>query len=326
MKTIVAHGYLRELLPDPIRMSGETVQEIIEGLCLQTRALHPKPGQRKHQIRIAGFDTVESLILPIPDDVTEIHLVPELSGGKSGGFVKIALGAVLIGAGLAFPGTWVALGAMGSITGAAVFWGGVTLALGGLLEILSPAPKMDTKPAAQDPEASKYLGAPQNTTKAGTRIPLLYGEHQGFGHYLSFDIDARDVAAGDSSSSIKPALTGSNLWQTVDIQPWDAPPFALSAINVVAPEGIEAVTATLTMPNPDLGSLSTGANSSFNELTGTWTATGSEEEVNAALAAVTYTPPGSIVPNFTIAVKIEASGATALSGEIAIVFRHAQGE
>src|SRR5690606_15604493 len=109
------------------------------------------------------------------DDVTEIHLVPELSGGKSGGFVKIALGAVLIAASFAMTGP-ILPALYGGISASAVFWGGVTLVLGGLLELISPAPKMDTK-TSQDPEASKYLGTPQNTTRAGTRIPLLYGRH-----------------------------------------------------------------------------------------------------------------------------------------------------
>lgn len=317
MLTIHAHGHLRDLLPDPIRMSGHTVQEIIEGLCLQTKVLHPKPGQRKHEIRVVGFDTVESLIVPIPDDVTEIHLVPALYGGKSGGFVKIALGAVLIGASFAMTGP-ILPSLYGGISASAVFWGGVTMALGGLLEILSPAPKMDTKPAAQDPEASRYLGAPQNTTKAGTRVPLLYGEHQAFGHYLSFDIDAKDVATGDSSNPITPALTGSGLSQTVDIYNWTVPPVPLAPISVVAPEGIETVTATLTMPNANVGTLS-GSDGT------TWTATGTEAEVNAALAAVTLTPSPDAT-SFTIAVKIEASGATPLNGEVVVRFHHSLGE
>ena len=52
----------------------------------------------------------------------------------------------------------------------------------------------DTLPENQDPEASKYLGADQNTVKIGTRIPLLYGKHQAFGHYLSFNVDAKDIS------------------------------------------------------------------------------------------------------------------------------------
>jgi predicted phage tail protein len=71
---------------------------------------------------------------------------------------------------------------------------GLSLVMGGLLEMLSPAPKMDSSGnAASDPEASKYLGATQNTVKIGTRIPLLYGRHIAYGHYISFDVDAFDV-------------------------------------------------------------------------------------------------------------------------------------
>ena len=185
---------------------------------------------------------------------------------------------------------------------------------------------MDTKPAAQDPEASRYLGAPQNTTKAGTRIPLLYGEHQAYGHYLSFDIDAKDVAAGDSSTPITPALTGSNLSQTVNVYRWTPTPVAFADTTVIAPDGIDTITATLTMPNTNVGALTTDANSRFDAGTGVWTVTGSEAVVNASLAAVAFTPAIGDYGDFTIDVEINADGATPLNGEISVFFHYSLGE
>lgn len=188
MIKVVLHGYLKDLYPHPINMAADTVAELINGVCKQTKAFNPKPGEERHTIKVVGFDTPESLYQPLEQD--EVHLVPAFCGGK--GFFKIVLGAVLIASAIAFPSAFpVTVGGLTILTASGVFWMGAALALGGLLELISPAPTVDTDP--NDPEASKYLGEPKNTVKIGTRIPLLYGERMVYGHYLSFDIDAKRV-------------------------------------------------------------------------------------------------------------------------------------
>lgn len=191
---IVLHGYLKELYPHELNMSGHNVSEIINGMCKMTKAFEPKLGQDRHTIAVVGFDCHESLNEPLPPSLTELHLVPAMTGGKSGGFARILIGAVLIAASFLIPGAQVI--AFGTTTwGSMLFSAGMSLALGGLLELMSPQPKADTfGNNAADPEASKYLGATQNTVKIGTRIPLMYGEMLAYGHYLSFDVDAVDVA------------------------------------------------------------------------------------------------------------------------------------
>ena len=195
---IILHGYFKELYPEEINLSGHTVAQVINGLCHQTKAFNVTPGEDRHCFRILGFDSKESLYEPIPANVNELHIIPQFCGGKSGGFFRIIIGAVLIG--LAFYTGGLSLAGptlFGSTTLAGMMFNfGVSLVLGGLLEILSPAPKIDRAGVngVSDPEASKYLGATQNTVRIGTRIPILYGEHIAYGHYLSFDVDAVDVA------------------------------------------------------------------------------------------------------------------------------------
>lgn len=194
---IVLHGYFKELYPDEINLSGSTVAEVINGLCRQTKAFNVNPGDDRHCFRILGFDSKESLYEPIPANTNELHIVPQFCGGKSGGFFRIVIGVVLIGVSLAFGGAgFLAAPMFGTTLGSMLFNFGVSLVLGGLLEILSPAPKIDRAGVngVSDPEASKYLGATQNTVRIGTRIPILYGEHIAYGHYLSFDVDSKDVA------------------------------------------------------------------------------------------------------------------------------------
>lgn len=197
IRTIHLHGKLRDLVGrDAIPLDAATVAEAISGLCSVTgRALHPIPGQGRHCIAVAGFDTEESLRAPLSDKVTELHLVPSFAGGKQGGVVQIVIGAVLIAATVYSGGATAALAGSTS-WGAAAFWAGASLTIGGALAMFSPAPKQDLGGYAVDsnPDASKYLGAPRNTVKLGTRIPILYGEGQLYGHILSVNIDAKDVA------------------------------------------------------------------------------------------------------------------------------------
>lgn len=192
---IILHGYLRKLVPDSIVISGSTVAEVINGFCRQTKAFDVPPDQDRHCIQVVGYSTRDSLFEKLPDGVTELHLVPEFSAGK-GGFFKIIIGAVLIAAAIYMPASIGAVGLFGTETTIAGLLTnmGVSLVLGGLLEMLSPAPKYTSQKTEGDPEASKYLGAGQNSVRIGTRIPLAYGEVKMYGHYLSFDVDAKDVA------------------------------------------------------------------------------------------------------------------------------------
>jgi len=188
---IVLHGYFKDLYDEEIYLEGNDVAEIINGFCKQTGAFDVGPNEEKHHVRVHGFDDEDSLYSPLPVDTEELHLIPDIRGGKGGGFLKVVIGVVLIAAAILLPPVGLAAGVtLNSI----VFGIGASLVLGGLLELLSPAPQVDTLPENQDPEASKYLGADQNTVKIGTRIPLLYGKHQAFGHYLSFNVDAKDVS------------------------------------------------------------------------------------------------------------------------------------
>lgn len=189
---IVLHGYFKELFPHDITLSGSSVAELINGLCKVTKAFNPKLGEEKHCMSIIGFDTKESLFSPIPSNITEIHIVPSMEGGK-GGLFKVIIGVAIIAVAIYNPGVLFTIGGF-SVEGASLLFTGISLALGGLLEMLSPQPQIDKNGnSAVDPEASKYLGASQNTVKIGTRIPIAYGENKAYGHYLSFNVDAVDV-------------------------------------------------------------------------------------------------------------------------------------
>src|SRR5690606_16261077 len=72
--------------------------------------------------------------------------------------------------------------------------------------------------------------------------------------------------------------------------------------------------ATIALSNSAAGSLSTGtygtATSTFNAATGVWTVTGSVADVNAALAAVAFTPSLNWDRNFEITTRIRDAADT----------------
>jgi predicted phage tail protein len=191
-KRIILHGALKKLYAGEASFSVDTVAEAIKAFSIQCPAMRPVPGKERMKIRVAGFDTVESLFEPT--DVEEIHLIQDFSGGKIGGFIAIILGIALIAVSF-IPGLNVAVWG-GAITWASLAFSiGASILLGGLSMLLSPAPARDTATGgSKSIEASKYLGAPKNTVAIGTRIIVAYGQVQVFGHYISFDVKATDVA------------------------------------------------------------------------------------------------------------------------------------
>lgn len=176
-RKVFLHGRLKEFCPNPIVVDSETVAEAIEIATNQIPEMNRGPRTR---VKVAGVETQEDLFRT---DLDEVHIVPAMSGAKEGGVLQIVIGATLIVAGV-FMG--------GSTWPAAFIMTGTSMVIGGAMQLLMPTPQADL--AEGDPEASKYLGSPKNTVKIGTRIPLLFGTDQAYGHFLSFDIDAKDVA------------------------------------------------------------------------------------------------------------------------------------
>ncbi|WP_454287268.1 hypothetical protein [Rhizobium arsenicireducens] len=175
-RKIVLHGYFAAFHDGPIEVSGDTVADIIEGLTRQVAGFAPDPIKGRHRVKVVGYEREEDLHTYLGPDVTEIHLIPQLNGGKQGGLMQVLLGVVLIGVGFM----------LGGPLGSMLMKAGALAILGGLTQMLAPKPETDKDTGP----TSIYLGAPKNTVKIGTRIPILYGRYRVYGHYLSFDINA----------------------------------------------------------------------------------------------------------------------------------------
>lgn len=119
-------------------------------------------------------------------------------GAKKGGLTQIFIGVALIVASFFTAGAALAIGlsAMTAASAAvAVFGMGASLALGGLVQMLSPQPAGLGQRIDPDNKPSYAFGGPVNTAALGGPVPVLFGRREIGGAIISAGIIAEDVRA-----------------------------------------------------------------------------------------------------------------------------------
>ena len=158
--------------------------------------------QRYYKVLVDNYEIGEEDIQN-PIGKSDISIVPVISG--AGGSSKLLLGAALIGGAFLFtplsmgsffspivaPGSFAAAGAM---TKAAVGIGGA-LILSGVSDMLFPLPKLPDFADEEDPRISFSFSGVQNTSRAGTSHPIVYGEIITGSVVISAGIDTNQVQA-----------------------------------------------------------------------------------------------------------------------------------
>jgi predicted phage tail protein len=117
----------------------------------------------------------------------DIRIAPVLAGAKSGGFLQVVLGVALIAASFYAPGL--------SLKFASVLFGmGTSMALGGVVQILSPQQSQSSSADKVENGASYNFNGPVNTTAQGNPVPVLYGRMLVGSAVISAGILAQDQA------------------------------------------------------------------------------------------------------------------------------------
>tara|TARA_B100001094_G_scaffold140981_2_gene136626 strand:+ start:4323 stop:4934 length:612 start_codon:yes stop_codon:yes gene_type:complete len=174
-----------------------TPAEAIRFLVANWPELQGHMAEQYYKISTGNFE-VEQEELHYPAS-NEVKIVPVI-GGAGGNTGRIILGAALIAAAIAMPAS---TGAFAGIKAAgwqgagwvtkALVQVGASLVLGGIAGMLTPVPK---KPEyEQDPKLSYSFGGVQNTTRAGTPVPIIYGEIFTGSVIISAAIDTEQVVA-----------------------------------------------------------------------------------------------------------------------------------
>lgn len=129
----------------------------------------------------------DDLGYPVTGDA--IRIVPVVIGSKKAGILQTILGAVLVVAGVIVSGLsygWAAP------VGQAMIGAGMGMALGGVVQMLSPQPAGLARKESPDNKASYAFGGVTNTASQGYPVGLLYGKRRIGGAIISAGIYVED--------------------------------------------------------------------------------------------------------------------------------------
>ena len=160
-------------------------------------------GPKYYQVKVGSYDIDENE-LSYPVGQEDIHFIPAISGAGRG-MGKVLLGAALIGGAFLFtpltmgsffspivaPGSFAA--AM-PLTKAAIGIG-AALVLSGVSDMLFPLPEPQKFNSEEDPQLSFNFSGVQNTSRAGTPVPIVYGEIITGSVVISAAVDTNQVQA-----------------------------------------------------------------------------------------------------------------------------------
>ena len=153
-----------------------------------------------YQVKVGNYDIDESE-LDYPVGQEDIHFIPAISGAGRG-FGKILLGAALIAGAFLIPGLpggaatfSMKAGLGGGFLAKSMVYVGASLVLSGVSDLLFPLPEPQKFSSEEDPQLSFSFSGVQNTSRAGTPVPIVYGEIFTGSVVISAAIDSNQVEA-----------------------------------------------------------------------------------------------------------------------------------
>lgn len=138
-----------------------------------------------------------------------IRIAPIHVGSKSGGALQTIVGAVLIVIGGLISG-W-SFGAASPV-GTAIAGVGLSMVAGGVVQMLSPQPKLNKSADPSQNQASDIFNGSVNTTAQGNCVPVLYGGPMEIGSVvISAGIEAVDYSSRPSNVGMGTINGGSKM-------------------------------------------------------------------------------------------------------------------
>ena len=211
LRKIKLHGELAEFLgQDEFEAVVKTTAEAVKFLITNFPKLEAYMSNRYYQV-LVGDNELDKDQIHDPVGKSEIHFVPVISGAGGSSFNRILLGGALIGASFLFPGAGMfgttsvfgsSAGVVGISTqgallatkiGTAISAVGGAMVLSGVSEILFPLPTPEEQ--EDDPRISFNFSGVQNTSRAGTAHPIVYGEIVCGSVVISASVDTNQVVA-----------------------------------------------------------------------------------------------------------------------------------
>ena len=204
LRKIKLYGELAEFVGHKeFEVKADSLSHAVSFLINNFEGVEQFMSPKYYQVKVGNYAVdKEELCHPIGKE--DIHFIPVIAGAGRG-LGKILLGAALIGL-VAFTGGFQTFSFSQGITfqnsvlGSAFLnkslaYVGAYLVLSGVSEMLFPLPKPPSFESEEDPRLSFSFGGTQQTGRAGTPVPLVYGEIFTGSVVISGGIDTEQVQA-----------------------------------------------------------------------------------------------------------------------------------
>ena len=205
LRKVKLYGQLAEFVGHKeFEVKVDNVAQAVSFLIHNFEGLEAYMSPKYYQVKV-GDDDIGTDELAYPVGQQDIHFVPVIAGAGRGGLGKILLGALLITGAVMAGGGFGALfsekglvfagGKFGAFMGKFAMNLGVGLTIMGVSEMLFPLPEPQKFNSEEDPQLSFSFSGVQNTSRAGTPVPIVYGEIFTGSVVISAAIDTNQVEA-----------------------------------------------------------------------------------------------------------------------------------
>jgi len=200
LRKIKLYGELAEFVGHKeFEVQVDSLQKAVSFLINNFPQVEAFMNPKYYQVKVGNYAIDESEIHD-PIGKEDIHFVPVITGAR--GFGRILLGAALIAGAFLVPGSTLVFGKgfaasfakAGFLTKAAVGIG-ASLVLSGVNDLLFPLPDLPDFSSEEDPRLSFSFSGTQNTARAGTPVPIVYGEIMTGSVVISTSLDTQQVQA-----------------------------------------------------------------------------------------------------------------------------------
>ena len=195
LRKIKLHGQLAKYVGHKeFDVEVDSVAKAISFLINNFPNLETYMNPKYYEVKVGNY-SIDKDEISYPIGNEDIHFIPAIYGA-GGGLGKILLGAALIG--FAFAGGAGFFGsAFAKNTGLFAFTKkiGFALMIGGASQLLFPVPEPEKFESEEDPKLSFSFSGVQNTSRAGTPVPIVYGEIVTGAVVISGAVDTQQVQA-----------------------------------------------------------------------------------------------------------------------------------
>lgn len=187
VRTVRLYGSLGASFGRVHRLAVRNASEAIHALCILVpgfeRFLMESKDRGVTYSIFLGRENIGQDRLKAPSGASDIRIAPVLMGSKRAGSMQTIIGVALIVAASYFSGGLAASGGSSTLIGATSTTGwtfaasmGISMAMGGVMQLMSPMPKGLGTMDRPDNRPSYSFNGPVNTSIQGGPVGLLYGE------------------------------------------------------------------------------------------------------------------------------------------------------